>query len=125
MLGRSTRLHRVFPLFRSPALLHLNRALFLPLSHREAVLHMLAYGLRGEWGPVLPPPNRIAPNYLGSPEARHKCRPQFQSEVRAGRMIGGPGWTQSRGSSLTPDMAGITYATTNSNNILDLWATVS
>ena len=54
---------------------------------------MLAYGLRGEWGPVLPTPNRIAPNYLGSPEARHKCRLRFQSEVRAGRMIGGPGWT--------------------------------
>ena len=35
-----------------------------------------------------------------------------------------PRWLQSRGSSLSPDMAGITYAT-NSNNILDLWTTVS
>ena len=93
MVGRSARLHRVLPLFRSPALLHLNSAFFLPLPQKQAVLHMLAYGLRGEWGPVLPPPNRIAPNYLGSPEARHKCRLRFQSEVRAGRMIGGPGWT--------------------------------
>ena len=35
-----------------------------------------------------------------------------------------PRWLQSRGSSLSPDMAGITYAT-NSKNILDLWTTVS
>ena len=54
---------------------------------------MLAYGLRGEWGSEFPPPNQPAPNYLGSREARHKCRLRFQSEVRAGRMIGGPGWT--------------------------------
>ena len=93
VVGRSARLHRVLPLFRSPALLHLNSAFFLPLPQKQAVLHMLAYGLRGEWGPVLPPPNRSAPNYLGSPEVRHKCRLRFQSKVRAGRMIGGPGWT--------------------------------
>ena len=53
---------------------------------------MLAYGLTGEWGPELPPPGRPAPNYLKTPDAREKCRKRFQSEVRAGRMIGGPGW---------------------------------
>ena len=34
-----------------------------------------------------------------------------------------PRWLQSRGSSLTPDMAGVADAA-NSNNILDLWTTV-
>ena len=34
-----------------------------------------------------------------------------------------PRWLQSRGSPITPDMAGIAYAV-NMNNILDLWATV-
>ena len=54
---------------------------------------MLAYGLQGEWGPTFPPPNRPAANYLGTTAARRKCRLRFQSEVTAGRMIGGPGWT--------------------------------
>ena len=53
---------------------------------------MLAYGLRGDWGPELPPPNRPATNYLGA--ARHNCRLRFEKEIRAGRMIGGPGWTR-------------------------------
>ena len=54
---------------------------------------MLAYGLTGERGPKLPPPGRPAANYLKTPTARNKCRRRFQLEVRAGRMIGGPGWT--------------------------------
>ena len=91
--GRSALLHRVLPLFRSPALLQRNRDFFIPHPDKEAVLHMLAYGLRGDWGPKFPPPNRPAPNYLGPPEAIRKCRCRFQSEVRAGRMVGGPGWT--------------------------------
>ena len=41
---------------------------------------------------MLPPPGRPAKNYLKTPVAREKCRRRFQSEVRAGRMIGGPGW---------------------------------
>ena len=57
---------------------------------------MLAYGLTGEWGPVLPPPGRPATNYLKTPAAHAKCRRRFQAEVRAGRMIGGPGWCPDR-----------------------------
>ena len=91
VLGRSALLHRVLPLFRSPALLQKTRDFLLPHPDKEPVLHMLAYGLRGDWGPTFPPPNRPAPNYLGPPEAVHKCRRRFESEVRAGRMIGGPG----------------------------------
>ena len=53
---------------------------------------MLAYGLRGDWGAELPPPNRPAANYLGA--ALNNCRTRFQKEVQAGRMIGGPGWTR-------------------------------
>ena len=91
--GRSALLQRVLPLFRSPALLQLNRDFFIPHPDKEAVLHMLAYGLRGDWGPQFPPPNRPAPNYLGTPEAIRKCRCRLQLEVRAGRMVGSPGWT--------------------------------
>ena len=92
-LGRSALIHRVLPLFRSPAQLSLNRAFLLPHPTKTAVLEMLAYGLQGEWGPTFPPPNRPAANYLGTTVARRKCRLRFQSEVAAGRMIGGPGWT--------------------------------
>ena len=49
---------------------------------------MLAYGLRGDWGPELPPPNRPAANYLGA--ALTNCRRRFVKEVQAGRMIGSP-----------------------------------
>ena len=92
-LGRSAHIHRVLPLFRSPAQLSLNRAFLLPHPTKTAVLEMLAYGLQGEWGATFPPPNRPAANYLGTDDARQKCRLRFQSEVAAGRMIGGPGWT--------------------------------
>ena len=92
-LGRSALIHRVLPLFRSPAQLSLNRAFLRPHPTKAAVLEMLAYGLQGEWGSTFPPPNRPAANYLGTPDARRKCRLRFQSEVAAGRMIGGPGWT--------------------------------
>ena len=92
-LGRSAHIHRVLPLFRSPAQLSLNRAFLLPHPTKPAVLEMLAYGLQGEWGATFPPPNRPAANYLGTADARQKCRLRFQSEVAAGRMIGGPGWT--------------------------------
>ena len=54
---------------------------------------MLAFGLRGDWGHTFPTPNCIAPNFLKCDAARAKCRLRFKSEVRAGRMIGGPGWT--------------------------------
>ena len=64
----------------------------MALPTKSSVLHMLAYGLRGDWGPELPPPNRPAANYLGA--ALANCRRQFVKEVRAGRMIGGPGWTR-------------------------------
>ena len=85
LLGRSAIIHRVLPLFRSPALLELNRKFLRPHPTKEAVLEMLAHGLQGEWGPSFPPPNRPAANYLGNPAARRKCRLQFQSEVAAGR----------------------------------------
>ena len=91
--GRSDALHLVLPNFRSPAQIHANNKFLIDLPKKPAVLHMLAYGLRGDWGPDLPPPNRSAANYLGA--ARINCRHRFQKEVRAGRMIGGPGWTHS------------------------------
>ena len=47
-LGRSALIHRVLPLFRSPAQLSLNRAFLLPHPKKNAVLEMLAYGLKGE-----------------------------------------------------------------------------
>ena len=47
-LGRSALIHRVLPLFRSPAQLSLNRAFLIPHPQKNAVLEMLAYGLQGE-----------------------------------------------------------------------------
>ena len=76
-LGRSALIHRVLPLFRSPAQLSLNRAFLLPHPTKSAVLEMLAYGLQGEWGATFPPPNRPAAKYLGTADARHKCRLRF------------------------------------------------
>ena len=64
----------------------------MDLPTKSSVLHMLAYGLRGDWGPELPPPNRPAANYLGA--ALANCRRRFIKEIQAGRMIGGPGWTR-------------------------------
>ena len=42
--------------------------------------------------PEIAAPNRPEANYLGA--ARRNCRLRFEKEVRAGRMIGGPGWTR-------------------------------
>ena len=57
---------------------------------KEDVLDMLANGLRGNWQ-ILQIPGISAPNFLKSDIAREKCRKRFESEVRIGRMIGGPG----------------------------------
>ena len=93
MSGRSTLLHRVLPLFRSPAQTKLNDKFLLPHHTKQSVLNMLAYGIRGDWGHSFPTPNRPAPNFLKCNAARAKCRLRFKSEVCAGRMIGGPGWS--------------------------------
>ena len=75
------------PLPRSPS----TELSYFPILPKEKVPFMLAYGLTGDWGPVLSPPGRPAANYLKTPAAHAKCRRRFQAEVRAGRMIGGPG----------------------------------
>ena len=93
MTGRSALIHRVLPLFRSPAQTNLNDKFLIPHDTKTAVLNMLAFGLRGDWGITFPTPNCAAPNFLKCDSARTKCRLRFKSEVRAGRMIGGPGWT--------------------------------
>ena len=87
-------MYQVLPNFRTPEIIRTNRAYFVPHPTKEAVLDMLAYGLKGEWGPNLPPPGRTAANYLGSQAARGECRLRFKSEILAGRMLGGPGWTR-------------------------------
>ena len=87
-------MYRVLPNFRTPSIISKNRAFLIALPQKAAVLDMLAAGLRGNWATTLPPPNRPASNYLGPMSARRKCRLRFKSEILAGRMIGGPGWTR-------------------------------
>ena len=87
-------MYQVLPNFRTPEIIRANRAFLIPHPTKEADLDMLAYGLKGEWGPNLPPPGRTAANYLGSQAARGECRLRFKSEILAGRMLGGPGWTR-------------------------------
>lgn len=87
-------MYQVLPNFRTPEMIRANRAFLIPHPTKDAVLKMLAYGLKGEWGPNLPPPGRPAANYLGPQAAHEECRLRFKSEILAGRMVGGPGWSR-------------------------------
>ena len=69
-----------------------NRRFLVDDPSKEVVLNMLANGLRGDWGILLPPGLR-GTNFLKTPTAVAKCRDRFEKEVTFGRMIGGPGWT--------------------------------
>ena len=84
-------MHRLFPHFRTPITIVGNDAFLCEDPQKAEVLRMLSKGLRGVWGPQMPPSGRPAANYLGSIAARRKCRSRCKNEVLAGRMIGGPG----------------------------------
>ena len=42
----------------------------------------------------MPPTNFHVKNYLKGHEGLKKCRARFNSEIKAGRMIGGRGWSR-------------------------------
>ena len=84
-------MHRLLPHFRSPGIIAAIDAFLCDNPQKTEVLRMLSKGLRGDWGPQMPPSGRPAANYLGSMAARRKCRSRCKNEVLAGRMIGGPG----------------------------------
>ena len=84
-------MYRVLPHFRSPTTIAAIDAFLCDHPLKAEVLRMLSSGLRGNWGPQMPPAGRPAANYLGSVAANRKCRLRFKNEVLAGRMIGGPG----------------------------------
>ena len=84
-------MYRVLPHFRSPETIAAIDSFLCPHPLKSEVLSMLANGLRGHWAPQLPRPNHTAANYLGSAAARLQCRLRFKKEVKAGRMVGGPG----------------------------------
>lgn len=84
-------MHRLLPHFRSPRIIAAIDAFLCDHPQKAEVLRMLSTGLRGQWGPQMPPSGLPAANYLGSVAARRKCRLRCKNEVLAGRMIGGPG----------------------------------
>ena len=84
-------MHHFLAHFRSPETIAAIDAFLCANPLKTEVLRMLATGLRGHWGPQMPPAGRPAANNLGSVAANRKCRLRFKNEVLAGRMIGGPG----------------------------------
>ena len=86
-------LHILLPSYRAALPLAINALFFNESPVREEILEILRYGLKGEWTTTLPQPWGPIENYF-TPDVFGKCRERFQSELKKGRMIGGPGWTR-------------------------------
>ena len=82
----------ILPSYRNSRDLEINKK-FLIGADKEKILYNLRYGFRADWAPSMPSTFPTPPNFFNSPVAIQKCRARFDAEIRAGRMLGGVGWT--------------------------------
>ena len=85
-------LSQILPSYRGPRDLEINDK-FLVGPNKGKILYNLQFGFRADWAPSMPPAFPTPPNFFNSPEAIAKCRARFDAEIRAGRMLGGVGWS--------------------------------
>ena len=72
----------------------INEFFLLESKDKESILCDLQIGFFAEWAEEMPSPNLSSTNYFKDKSGIEKCRARFNSEIKAGRMIGGWGWTQ-------------------------------
>ena len=87
------KLSDLLPTFRNEVELRIND-LFLITPDKYKILGWLKCGFRADWAAAMPKIISNPPNFLHSAAALAAARERLTSEVRKGRLLGGPGWTR-------------------------------
>ena len=87
------KLSDLLPTYRNEVELRIND-LFLITPDKYKILGWLKCGFRADWAAAMPKIISNPPNFLHSAAALAAARERLTSEVRKGRLLGGPGWTR-------------------------------